>query len=436
MAGSAASRAKFLEAGRDLLLNDGDILQRLMTIEQVVDRAGISNTTFYKCYPGGSTGTVGGKAKFYDELLKSLVEDQKRARLGLLYEELRASLVESGGDPRAAIRRLARWDYEQVRSDPAFRTFLLISALGQGHKQAVSAIRVEYAELTDHGKLGYEQILAHWGATLRKPFNTQTLAVLLTAVVEGLALRSLLDPDAVPDELFGDAVVAIAAAVVDIEQTHSHIDDVIGPLADELMREHRLAEQTHSLGNPRQVIIEAAATEFAQRGYFATQLTHVATTAGVDLHTLKQLFPSKSEIVISALRRPYLTVAELIRDDIAIGRSPVDVLTRFMEHFATLIIENRVMSDALLAVVTHDNSHAPETPMRIKEEINFPGIIIPVIEAGQRQGVFLDTESASEVAAILVNSLIIRSFTRRDHSAEEVARAVGTLFLNGLLAQK
>jgi AcrR family transcriptional regulator len=421
-------RNRLLRAGRELLLEDGlRIVKQGLTIPMVVKRVPTTDTTFETHFR---------KEKYVDELLSSLVTESPRSTQAELVQRINDLMVKRKGDVRLAIRDLCKWDFEQVQSDPATLFRYFIAVFGRNHHGAIRAVRDEYKQVTDYGKSAYEQVLSHWGASLRKPFTSESIAILFTAIVEGLVIRWLLDPAAVSGELFGDAIVAFAGAVVDMNQHQEHIDDVIAPLADEMMREFRLSRREKAVDNPRQVITEAAKAEFAQRGFFATELTHIATTAGVELRTLKLLFPHKVDLVIGGLKPPFEKLRASVADNLAFELSVTEILEGFLKDLAALFVENRAMADALLAVLTHDVVHSPETVEHLKGGLDFPSLIAPIIETGQQAGVFSLTMAAPEVAAMLVNNLLLRCVTRRDCTVDEVVSEVGAVLLNGLLAPK
>lgn len=86
-------------------------------------------------------------------------------------------------------------------------------------------------------------------------------------------------------------------------------------------------------------------------------------------------------------------------------------------------------------VVAHDTASSPETAVEVKRELNLPSLIAPVIETGQRQGIFSCDIDPYEAAAAITNSLFLRCFTRRDDDATSHAAAVAKALLRGLLSR-
>jgi AcrR family transcriptional regulator len=183
----------------------------------------------------------------------------------------------------------------------------------------------------------------------------------------------------------------------------------------------------------RDTAVEAAEVEFGARGYFSTTLAHISVRAGVPLPVLKQLFPSKASIVVSALQPRFAKLRSRVDDDVALGLSPVDIVQRYLGRLASFAVSKRPYVEAFLMVVAHDTASSPETAVEVKRELNLPSLIAPVIETGQRQGIFSCAIDSFEAAAAITNSLLLRCFTRRDDDATRQASAVANALLQGLL---
>ncbi|SDI30998.1 DNA-binding transcriptional regulator, AcrR family [Actinokineospora alba] len=421
------ARARLIAAGISQLLEDGiKVLSRGLNVAEIAERAGVSEKTFF--------ATFGDKGRYVDELLASLVEAPERVTRSLT-DMVEKSFIQTKGDPRQTIRAVCAWDFQQVRQDPATLAQLATLVLAREHRGAMKKLRQAYAAYDDAGMKAYQAILARWGASLRAPFTAESMAVSLTALVEGLAVRHLADPTAVPDHLFGDVVVALIGSIVDTGQNHEHIDDVVGPLADEIMVTYEVALTDSLPEDPRSAVVDAARVEFAARGYFSTTLVHISVRSGVPLPVLKQLFPSKAMIVVSALRVPFQELKSQVGDDIALGITADVIVKRFLGRLATFAVRHIEYVEAFLMVVAHDTATAPETAIHVKRELDLPSLIEPVIAAGQRNGLFDDALASYDLAAALTNNLLLRCFTRRDDDPLTHAAVVGATCLRGLLVR-
>ncbi|WP_033429386.1 TetR/AcrR family transcriptional regulator [Saccharothrix syringae] len=409
-------RERLLDAGVELLFEDGaKVLGRGLNVAEIAARAEVSEKTFF--------ATFGDKGRYVEALLLRFTRTPQRAS-GELGEVVEQALADSQGDPRRMLRTVCDWDYRQVRSDPTTLMQLAVLVLGRGHPGALKRLRQLYAGYDEAGVRAYRPVLARWSTSLRAPFTLEHLAVALTALVEGLALRHLADPDAVPDTLFGDTVVALVGALLDPEQGHGHVDDVIAPLADEVVRAHRADHLDNLPEHPRNAVIAAARHEFAHRGYYATSPAHIASRAAVPLPVLTQLFPVKASIVAGALRGPYADLRSLVDDDLALGVAPTTMLRRHLEQLAAFALNHREFAEALLMAAVHRPAQLDTEAVR---EIDLPAVLIPALRAGIAAGDFRADLDARDLAETLAHTLLLRCLTHPDATAAEHAATVGTL---------
>ncbi|GAA3464166.1 TetR/AcrR family transcriptional regulator [Saccharothrix longispora] len=419
-------RERLLDAGQALLVEDGfKVLNRGLNVAEIAARAEVSEKTFF--------ATFGDKGRYVEELLVRF-NRPPAPRAGTVVDVVEQALAETKGDPRRLLRTVSTWNYELLRADPATLMQLATVVLGRGHQGAMRRLRQTYAAYDQAGVRVYRSMLARWSASLRAPFTPEQLAVVLTALVEGLFLRHLADPDAVPDTLLGDTVVALVGALLDPEQGHGHVDDAIAPLADEVVRAYRVDRLDGLPDNPRNAVIAAARHEFAARGYYATTPDHIAARAGVPLTVLRQLFPVKASIVVGALRPGCGELRSLLDDDLALGVAPRHLLRRHLERLAAFTLGNREFAEALVMAVVHDTA-TDDTTDGISREIDLAGMLVPVIEAGRARGDFGADHDPATLARALTDSTLLHCLTHRDGTAADHVDAVEALALHGLLAR-
>ncbi|GLW86628.1 hypothetical protein Aglo02_42670 [Actinokineospora globicatena] len=399
--------------------------------EAIAAKAGFTATTFNNHYPARK----GGKRRYLEDLMSYLVCDAPRTTHTILGQKITEAFIESKGDPRRAIREVCDWDFRQVLLDDSTAIRFFLAGTGRNHLGAMKAIRDEYSDINRLGRQAYEATLAHWGVALRKPFTLDSFATIMTALVEGLVLRKLLDPDAVSDNLFSDAALAIAASVIDIDQQHEHIDDVMEPLAEQVMHDFRLGQLEAMPENPRTACVDAARQEFGQRGFHATSMAHIATVAGVKMELLKRLFPSKAHVVLGALRPVFDDLRSHTGDDIKIGVGNTATVKRFIRRLAEHAVTERVMFEALLVAIADSATMDLASPRHIKNEINFPTLIAPIIRTGQALGEFVPGLDAGEIAVTITNLTLLQVSTAASRSPEEIAETVSALLLDGLTAR-
>ncbi|MGM1061143.1 TetR/AcrR family transcriptional regulator [Saccharothrix sp. Mg75] len=419
-------RERLLDAGVALLFDDGfKVLNRGLNVAEIAARAEVSEKTFF--------ATFGDKARYVDELLLRFNRPVAPTAPGTLVDVIDHALAETKGDPRRMLRAVSTWNYEQVRGDPATLMQFATVVLARNHQGAMRRLRQTYAAYDRASVQAYRSMLARWSASLRAPFTLDQLAVVLTALVEGLSLRHLADPDAVPDTLLGDTVIALVGTLLDPEQGHSHIDDVIAPLADEVVRAYRADRLDGLPEHPRNAVVAAARQEFAARGYYATTPAHIAARAGVPLVVLRQLFPVKASIVVGALRPEYAELRSLLDDDLALGVAPRRLLRRHLERLAAFTLRNREFAEALLMAVVQDTDAAAADA--VHREIDLAALLVPVLDAGRAGGDFSADHDPAALAGTLTHGTLLRCLTHRGGTPAQHVDAVEALVLHGLLTR-
>ncbi|MFT7839191.1 TetR/AcrR family transcriptional regulator [Saccharothrix sp. BKS2] len=417
-------RERLLDAGVELLFEDGaKVLGRGLNVAEIAARAEVSEKTFF--------ATFGDKGRYVEALLLRFTHDSRYATRDLA-EVIDQALLDAHGDPRRMLRVVCDRDFLVVRDDPATLMRLASLVLAGGQPAVVKRLRQVYEGHDQAGVRAGQPVLTRWNASLRAPFTPEHLATAFTALVEGLVLRHRADPGAVPVTLFGDVVVALFGALLDPEQGHGHVDDVMAPLADELVRAHRADHLDDLPEHPRNAVVTAARHEFAGRGYYATTPAHIASRAGVSPTVLAQLFPVKAGIVAGALRGPYAELRSLVDDDLALGVPPTTMLRRHLEQLAAFTLRHREFAEALLMAAAHVPAHADADPVR---EIDLPALLTPALRAGIAAGDFRGDRDPRELAETLAHTLLLRCLTHPGGTAADHAAAVGELVLHGLLTR-
>ncbi|TFI42283.1 TetR family transcriptional regulator [Rhodococcus sp. 1R11] len=406
-----ATATHFVEAAVTLLVADPRrILDRGMRIEDVVHGSDSSTATFFRKF---ST-----KADFLDKVVEQL------ARTSLptdVHETLRSQVTNNGASIRATVSALVALHFPALVDRKSITESLLDHVFsGPSSPTLASAYRVR-----DEAVLGaFEALFDPDGGAFRRPFTARTFAVTVNAIIDGFRLRSQADAASVSAEVMSDAVLAFLGAVVDTSGRHQHLDDV-GEVGSPV-------EERPLPRDPRAAIVTAARDEFGKRGYFMTRMDDVADIAGVPRAACKTLFPTKPSIIVAALQNRVDRLRESVADDELLGLDELAILRHHMLRCAQLAADELEFMDALLVAVAHDTYGEPEGLISIKEKLNLPAIIAPVIARGQDSGIFRKGSSSIDLAAGITNTLLMRCFTRRQNSPQDNAKFVAELLLDGL----
>jgi AcrR family transcriptional regulator len=185
----ARTREALLEAAAQVVSRRG---YHSASLEEIAQEAGCSTGAVYSSFAGK------------DDLFLTLVE-REVAREAAAF----GAAVAAGDTIEDRLRRGAAHWMDFVRRDP--RLFLLIMEFWARGVRAPEIGR-RYAagrkELTDTVARLIDDARRELGVELSLP--PHRLAVALEALADGLALRKLADPDAVPDDLFSQIVEVLA----------------------------------------------------------------------------------------------------------------------------------------------------------------------------------------------------------------------------------
>ncbi|CCQ15715.1 Transcriptional regulator, TetR family protein [Rhodococcus sp. AW25M09] len=412
-----ATTAHFIEAGIALLTADPrSILERGLRIDDVVNGADSSTATFFRKF--------GTKADFLEAVVEHL-----GSRTTLTVPEMHQSvrqLMEGNGDSvRSTINSLATRYFSSVVDRNIVNGAILEHVFRDPKSHALAG---EY-RVRDELVLGaFEALFDSTSGAFRRPFTARTFASTVNAIVDGFRLRSKVDDKAVTAEVMSDAVLAFIGAVIDTEGRHEHLDDVIGATGAQV-------EERPLPRDPRAAIVTAARDEFGKRGYFMTRMDEVADIAGVPRSACRTLFPTKPSVIVAALQNRVDHLREAVADDQLLGLEDIAILHNHLLRCAQLAADELEFMDALLVAVAHDTYGEPEGLISIKEKLNLPAIIAPIIAQGQDSGVFRGSSSPVDLAAGITNTLLMRCFTRRQNSPQDNATFVGELLLHGLQAR-
>lgn len=403
---------QFINAGvQSLVENPRHVLERGLRSEDIVNQAGASQATFFRKFAT--------KAEFIDAVVDRLTDsrrntvDETRAAVGFQMKANNNSL-------RLAVIALVDDAFPALVDGHSTAAEFLARVFGSPH-----AIKDEYVRRDHRVLAAYEALFDQTDAALRRPFTSRAFATTVNALIDGFRTRASVDPNSVTPAIVADGLLALLGAVVDTSGMHQHLDDMVGPI-DVKSTDRPLPR------DPRAAIIESARAELAKRGYFMTRMDDIADSAAVPRITMKKLFPTKPHILVAALQSRVDALRESVADDLLIGLDEISIIDNFLLRAAQLAADESAFMDALLVAVAHDTYGEPEGLLSVKQKLNIPAIIGPVIQQGQDNGTLSLIGTPVDLAAGITNTLLMRCFTRRNVSPEDNAAFIGDLLLRGL----
>ena len=407
-----AATGQFIDAGiRSLIDNPRQVLERGLRSEEIVNESGASQATFFRKF---ST-----KSEFVDAVVTELTASRWHSPDEIM-QAVGSEITTNAQALRPTVIALVEKWFPALTGGAATSTEFLARVFGNAH-----AVKSGYDRRDQLVLAAYEAVFERSNAALRRPFAARTFAVAVNALLDGFRARSAFDPASVTEDLVSDSLLALLGAVVDTTGMHQHLDDMVGPI-------ETFAVPREVPRDPRAAIIAAARTELGKRGYFMTRMDDIADNAGVPRGAMKRLFPTKPHILVAALQSRVDALRESVADDILLGLDEVSIIDNFLLRCAQLAADEIAFMDALLVAVAHDTYGEPEGLLSIKEKLNIPAIIGPVIQQGQDAGTLALIGTPADLAAGITNTLLMRCFTRRSVSPEDNAAFIGNLLLRGL----
>lgn len=187
-------------------------------------------------------------------------------------------------------------------------------------------------------------------------------------------------------------------------------------------------------GDKRDAIIRAAIREFAQRGFFGTQVADVARTAGVAAGTVYLYFRGKDDLLVTIFEQTMREAIGQGREALVGVESPIEQL----RTIARLHLE-RLGRDRDLAVVFQVELRQSTKFMErfsTSQLREYLGIIRDVVALGQAQGVFRPTINATVAAKMLFGALDEMAtnwmLSRRRYSLASMADEIVDVFVGGV----
>ena len=187
------------EEGRRLLLDEGRALVyeqpapwplEHVRLTEVAQRAGVTAGALYHYWDT--------QEDYRDDLLDDLFSPDRFAPSATV-PEMAAAISEDPQPIEEFVRHGAEVEFEALRSSPDLRVLMAMWAADDA--EINPRIAAQFRAVGDHWAGIYEAVFRSCGLEIRPPFTYPMMAALFTAVGDGLAVRSSVDPESVPVDL-------------------------------------------------------------------------------------------------------------------------------------------------------------------------------------------------------------------------------------------
>lgn len=186
------TRAELLSAARRVFGRHG---YHDATLDEVVEESGLSKGALYYNFAS--------KADLFLAVFEERIDERIGKLDALVFEQ------DEGGTRSPAEIEAASVEFVRTLRQSREWRLLFLEFTAQAARDR--RFHAEFAERAKRMRRALAEVLQRAG--YRGSLDPEPAAVLIAALANGLAIEALIDPDAVPDELFGTALTALMRAL-------------------------------------------------------------------------------------------------------------------------------------------------------------------------------------------------------------------------------
>jgi AcrR family transcriptional regulator len=433
----ADSRRDLIEAGLALVIDQRwQDLQAAVSTRAITERAGVTTGSFFHHFRN--------RAHFAEVLAdefvalwdanvrRVLAEVEGLAAVGGA-DGVRASAssewaVLDGNHPMAGLQRLLWVVRDQPLSDDS--DVLAGTVLGDA-----------YRSLTETLQPAYDRVLDALRREPLPPFTSTDLAVVLTALADGLQMRGAVDCDGIRDGLYVDIVTAIVISITRplterAERTElSALEIELGARGDGPADLD--LDDDPAAGETWRQIADAAAPLFAGRAVDEVRVADVAEAAGVSTSTVYHHFGTIAAVAAAGWARHLPELEAISARPLTATEGPVARIEQVLTRFVELGRENRAMLEGFVLESLAAAGPAGSRSRRWPTERPYPfqRLVVPHLRELRARGLLRRRIDAEVLAATMVNIAASRALLGADEPVERIVDDSVELLLQGALAR-
>ena len=332
------ARSKLLDAGWEMMAAaDGSILEAGFNPERIASEAGVSRRTFYRYFPDKYeyslamfTAVLGGS---FSHAAAKHIELMPDYDLGDMFHVLRESSQ-------------LYWDTIGLNETLLARVSLL--TLAGNSPGVLDSARDSYGESLDSYIPVWDALFEAWDIELRSPWTTRRFAALIGALVDGMVVRRIYDPDGF-ESMLADVSCALTPMLFRLRGDEIEgLDDVADRFADHVRKRwHESQDVDEPLGTSG-VIDDALVKLLEQRGLKGTTTEAVAIEAGLSVGTVRVKGTIEEQVCL-AVRNQFDGIEGELTFDISTGEfKKGGLFERHARRMRTVVSENRPLFEAFL----------------------------------------------------------------------------------------
>lgn len=185
----------------------------------------------------------------------------------------------------------------------------------------------------------------------------------------------------------------------------------------------------------KQELLNAALSVFSSKGYAATRLSDIASTAGVTRGAIYHHFGGKEELFLALLNDASKISNQAIEQAVAQGGSLLEVLSRILVFTFNLIEDDHRFRQVMALSLSATNLN-----LLAKQKSNEAEILVESISQSLAGGIAsgdlrpdLDPKNAARALLAYQNGLALLWFTNpQAFSVKEHAHALAEIYLHGI----
>ena len=166
------------------------------------------------------------------------------------------------------------------------------------------------------------------------------------------------------------------------------------------MPRHKDAEREKVMSETRQLLLEAAAKEFAREGYVGANINRISRAAGFAKGTIYNYFSSKRALMLALIDAIAETHLDLILGEVQKEKDPGRRLERFFEAGFTFASQYLAQARVMITII-----YGPDVEFKIHAynayQPMFQFVSRDIIAPGMAQGIFRQVEPDATAALLM-----------------------------------
>jgi AcrR family transcriptional regulator len=313
------TRRRILDAGFRMWVDEPpEVLFSGFTVSRVAKVAGVTRATFYSYWPSTDD--------YLQDLLGHLASHIPDG-YGQRVSTAAGMVGTAGADVVTQLLAACTREFDGLRADPALRVRLAFLSQADDPRVA-EQLRNHYREIEMLKDTRYSMVMEGWGREPRPPLDAATMQAVFEMLGDALAARNLIDPEGMPEEVYGMVVLATMMMLtrrIDDGRDLPQMIDQINTWPAQGMR-LRSRQRTGAATTVPTVDREAARNIVATArrllgtmGWQELALGEIASVVGLSDEMLLRAFGSKSGVAVGIYN---LNVSERFAE-LPLGGDPI-----------------------------------------------------------------------------------------------------------------